>query len=258
MSDYNSSLPVRTQADGSDERLHVKVVDGTNPAVNQMTVDSDKNAHIEVHGNDAASTDRVLILSEEGRIVPRGDYHAAQNSKPGSVATILHSRQSSPTEVHQTFRPSGIAGSDGDNARCLDVAIRDEDGNKFTASNPLPVTFVDSEGAEINDYSTSANVAAAASSNHDYAVTSGKTLKLAQINCSASGKAKFEIQVESGVATGTFSTKFVLFNSTSMPSVSLVVREFISISAGVRVRVIRTNKDNQAQDVYSTISGHEI
>ena len=37
-----------------------------------------------------------------------------------------------------------------------------------------------------------------------------------------------------------------------------VLREPITVATGVRVRVIRTNLDNQPQDLYSTISGHEV
>ncbi len=32
----------------------------------------------------------------------------------------------------------------------------------------------------------------------------------------------------------------------------------ISVAAGVRVRVTRTNRENQAQDVYSSICGVEV
>src|SRR5262249_31596273 len=100
--------------------------------------------------------------------------------------------------------------------------------------------------------------AAAASSNHDYTVTAGKTLHLTQIEASASGKAKIEVEVETGVATNTFTSYFVQFNSTADPNMSLELTNSISVAAGVRVRVVRTNKDNQAQDLYSTICGYEL
>ena len=44
MADYDSGLPIRSEVDGTDERVHVKIVDGTtDPAVNQTRVDSDNN-----------------------------------------------------------------------------------------------------------------------------------------------------------------------------------------------------------------------
>jgi Flp pilus assembly protein TadG len=85
----------------------------------------------------------------------------------------------------------------------------------------------------------------------------GKTLMLNQIEASASGKMKIEVQVETGVATGTYTTRFVQFNSTATPNMCVKLTNPISVAAGVRVRVIRTNKEGNTQDLYSTISGVE-
>jgi hypothetical protein len=38
----------------------------------------------------------------------------------------------------------------------------------------------------------------------------------------------------------------------------LQLKSPISQVAGAKVRIIRTNRDNQAQDVYSTICGQEV
>lgn len=254
MADYNSGLSVRTEADGTDERLHVKIVDGTTPS-QRATVDTDGNVHNEAHGNDPTGTDRVLRLSELGALTPDGVYHAANNTKPGNIGLIASTRTATPDDTTQTQRLTSVTNS---TKRLLDVAIHDENGAVFSASNPLPVTSVDSEGTEVNDYATGAAVAAAATSNHDYTVTAATTLKLSQIWATASGKMKVVISIETGVATGIFTTKFVAFNSTANPNIHMPVNENITVAAGVKVRVARTNLDNQAQDLYSTISGHEI
>lgn len=258
MSDYNSSLPIRSQSDGTDEKVVVKIVDGTNGGSNQVSVDTDKNLHVEIHGNDPASVDRVVRTSELGAITPDGFYHATNNSKPGNTALIGHTRAASPADTDQIQRVTAITGSVATTVHALDVSLHDELGNNFSESNPLPVTMVDSEGTEVNDYNTAAAIAAAGTSNHDYTVTAGKTLKFSELWATASGKLKIEVQIETGVATGVFTSKFVGFNSTSDPNILLPINENIAVAAGVRVRVIRTNKDNQAQDVYSTICGHEI
>lgn len=255
MADYNSGLPIRSEADGVDEKVIVKIVDGTPGGSNQVSVDSDKNAHVEIHGDDPAGVDRVVRTSELGALTPDGVYDAADNTKPGNTGLIASTRNVTPGDTTQTQRLTSVTNG---TKRLLDIALHDEDGAVFSASNPLPVTNVDSEGAEVNDYNTVASVAAAATSNHDYTVTALKTLKLSQIWASASGKLKIEVQVETGVATGVFTTRFVGFNSTANTNILIPVGENISVAAGVRVRVIRTNKDNQSQDVYSTISGHEI
>lgn len=258
MSDINSALPIRSEADGSDSRVQVKIVDKSSPDAQQMTVDADSNAHVENHGNNPAGVDVVQTLTEEGRTTNRGDYNVTTNSKPSSIAQILHARNASPTEVHQTIRHTGINSSVNTSVFAADVAIRDEDGNPFTAANPVPVTVVDSEGAEINDYNTASAVAAAAVSNHDYTVTSGKKLELSGIYASGSGRIKIEVMVESAVGSNTFATKFVRFTTASALNEFIPIEENIAVAAGVRVRVARTNRDLLAQDLYSTISGHEI
>lgn len=261
MADYNSGLPIRSEADGTDEKVHVKIKGnptGVGAATNEAIVDNDKNLHEETHGNKPDGSDVVALMSEEGFQNSNGDYNAVTNTRPSSQALILHDRVAAPAEADQNFRPTGVASSDGSNAKAMDVALRDESGNAFTTSNPLPVTLVDSEGSEINDYNASSGTVAAATANHDYTVTALKTLKAAQISCSASGKAKFQVMVETGVATGIFTTKFVKFNSTANPNCDFDIKELITVAAGVKIRVAKTNLDNQAQDLYSTISGHEI
>jgi hypothetical protein len=137
------------------------------------------------------------------------------------------------------------------------VSIRDSAGAAFSATNPLYVTEINQGGVSVNDYNTVASVAAGASSNHDYTVTAAKTLYLAQIWAAASGKLKIQVQIETGVATGVFNTIYVGFNSTANPNIRIPIPADRAVAAGVRVRVIRTNNDNQAQDVYSTITGSE-
>lgn len=253
MSDYNSSLPVRTQAD-SDERLQVKIVDATTVA-QQMIVDTDSNAHVEVHGNDPAGSDRVLKLSEDGSLDVDGVYNASANTEPANIGLVAAARASTPADSDQTKRLTAISQS---TVHALDISLHDEDGNAYSATNPLQVVVIESEGSEINDYQTSAAVASGSSVDIDYTVTALKTLKLSQFHGAASGKAKFELKTETGVGSGSFNTKFVFFNSTANPNVDLTLKEHIDVAAGVKVRVTITNKDVQAQDVYSTICGHEV
>lgn len=137
--------------------------------------------------------------------------------------------------------------------------IKDATGTAFSLTNPLPVSIsVDNAGTEVNNYNTGSAVAAGSASNHDYTVSAGKSLLLTQVECSASGKMKVEIQIETAAASGVFNTKFVQFNSTSTPNCSLHLAAPITVLTGVRVRVIRTNKDLLSQDLYSTITGQEV
>lgn len=102
-------------------------------------------------------------------------------------------------------------------------------------------------GTSVNSYNT-ATVASGATSNHTY--TSTGNFYLEQIQASASGKMKIEVQVNG-------STRFVQFNSTANPNMSIILQQPILATTGQTVVIIRTNNDNQSQDLYSTISGYE-
>jgi hypothetical protein len=255
MSDQNTSLPVRTEGD-LQEKLQSKIVDFLDPTKGAQ-VDDDKNLHVEIHGNSPTDTDKVIRTNEDGKVALDGEY-ALSNTIPSSVGIIGHVRNAAKTLVHQLKRISGIDSTVDAGVTALDVAIRDESGNPFTESNPLPVIISESEGVEINKFKQAIAVAALAIDNHDYQVTALKTLKLSQLYISASGKIKAEVQVETGVATGVYNNVFVAFNSTANTNICIPVKETISVAAGVNVRIAITNLENKAQDVYSTISGHEV
>ena len=127
-----------------------------------------------------------------------------------------------------------------------------------SSTNPVPVSISSTiPGTSVQNYAT-ATVAAAGTSNHVYTVTSGKTLNLQRIWATASGKLKIEVQIETGVATGVYNTKFVGFNSTATPNIDITVVSALQVAAGVRVQIIRTNNDKASEDVYSTIEGTEV
>lgn len=94
-------------------------------------------------------------------------------------------------------------------------SVKIGDGADFLAVNTdgsINVVVTDSTpGTPINDYDTSAAIAGGASDNHTY--TSTGNFYLTQIEASASGKMKIEVQVN-----GT--TRFVQFNSSSEPNIS--------------------------------------
>jgi hypothetical protein len=137
------------------------------------------------------------------------------------------------------------------------VSIQDSSGNAFSPTNPLYVTMDASAGTAINNYKV-ATVASGGTDNHDYTVSASKTLYLDQIESSASGKSKMEVQIETAAGSGTFTSRFVQFNSTATPNMSIKLDNPIAVATGVRVRVIMSNRDNQSEDLYSTISGNEI
>lgn len=255
MADQKLGLPVRSEAD-ADERVQVKVVDSATPA-QQMTVDADGNAHAEMHGNDPGGTDRVLRTSEQGAASVDGKYHASNNTIPSNAGKVLMQRNDTPVEAHQTLRQTGVPNVAGD-VRAADVAIRHSDGEEISEANPIHVVMAENPGEEIVDFDTAAAVAAAATSNHDYLVTALKTLLVDRVIFAASSRGKVEVQVEDGPAAGTYTTVAVKFITSSKPEADVVFDRRLKVAAGVNIRVARTNRDNQAQDVYSTVVGIEV
>jgi hypothetical protein len=339
MTDYNSALPIRSQADGASERVHVKVVDPTNPDSQQAIVDTDNNFHVEIHGNNPSGGDETIRTSEVGHISIDGIRDGTNNTDPSNIGIISHERNATPDDTHQTVRLTGSKPSadsldpdtiraldinaflmaydatadtwsrvsitnnsldvnadlDGvyddpdnldpdnvgliahtrnatpddthqvkrltaitnDTVHALDVSLHDHAGAPYTESNPFPVAISDAAGADVHNYNTYGALAKDGVNNHDYPVTSGKTLRLKQIQVSGSGKVKAELQIETGVGTGLYTSRAVWFNSTAFPVISETFAQPLEIAAGVKVRLARTNKDNQAQDVYSFINGSE-
>jgi hypothetical protein len=134
----------------------------------------------------------------------------------------------------------------------ISAKLLDDTGTAFSSGNPLYVSNVAAPTIKYNSYQTSASVASNASVNHDY--TALAAIKLLRVHASGSGKIKAEVKVETGVGTGVYNTFFVEFNSTSSPNIQIPLDAPISVASGVKIRVTLTNRDNQAQDVYSTVS----
>lgn len=132
-------------------------------------------------------------------------------------------------------------------------SIKIGDGTDLLAVNAdgsINVKIADgSPGTDVCDYNTAAAVAGGASSTHTY--TSTGNFYLTQIEASGSGKMKIEVQVNGA-------TKFVQFNSTANPNMQIDLKQPLLATTGQTVTVIRTNRENQAQDVYSTIVGYTV
>lgn len=260
--DYNNSgLPVRTAADGTDERVHVKVVDGTiSPAVNQMKVDSDNAAKVLTTGHDPGGVNRTLRTSEIGALTPDGVYNAANNSKPGNTGIIASSRSAVPGDATQTQRITAAAPTDSSNTIPLDVAIRDSSGNAWTPANPVPVTIVD-PAASLTDIFSEVDalaVAINATANMDYAVITGHTAHLSKVICSSSAKGRFELQTS--VDGTTFVRLMVKYGTAANPNVEFDLggRTYaLAFGTGAKFRIAFKNTDNAIQDAHTLFIGYQ-
>lgn len=124
--DCDSGLPIRTEADGIDQRVHIKIYDGTtSPSANAAEVDDDNNLHILNHGHKPNGDDVVARHSELGHYAIDGIYHATNNTDPSNIGLVIHVRGATPGDSDQTFRPTGgtptLDGVDPANVHAQDV-----------------------------------------------------------------------------------------------------------------------------------------
>jgi hypothetical protein len=140
----------------------------------------------------------------------------------------------------------------------LPIRLFDEDNLPYTANNPLPVTLEESEGNEIHDFKEDIDVLkAGGTASHIYTVSVGKAFVMNKMLGSASGRAKFELQVETALASALFVTKAVAFSTVSSSSIEINLNTTLKVAAGVKVKVIKTNLDNNDHNIYTTIIGTE-
>ena len=148
---------------------------------------------------------------------------------------------------------------DIDDLNLTDDAVRiSGNSTAHSQTNPLFVQIVNTavSASEVHDYATG-TPAGDAASNHDYTVT-GTTFLLKSVIFSCSGAGKAEIQT--GPVAG-LTTKAVVFLNARQGDTKQVVFDppiEVPVTSTGTVRVIRTNRNAAATDVYSTIIGNDI
>lgn len=257
--DYST---INTDANG---RLYTQIHDGGN----SITVDgavtvsaTDLDIRDLSHTQDSV---RIGDGTELTNVTAAGELNVLATAQPGvdiGDVTINNAAGASAVNIQDGGNSITVDGTVTVTATDLDIRNLNltDDAVKISANttansltNPI---FVQSVNAvitgEVNDYNTGAAVAAAGTSNHDYTVTA--TMKLKSVICSASGKGKFTLQVG---PVASLVTKGVQFSTPTDPNVRFEFDppiEIPSTSTGT-VRIVRLNRENQAQDVYSTIIG---
>jgi hypothetical protein len=110
-------------------------------------------------------------------------------------------------------------------------------------------------GTTVHDYDT-ATPAAGASDNHDYTVTASSTLYLQKVSWAGSGKTKVEVQVGPVASLATVYVGFAEKDTNNEIEFTPAIP--VPDTGTGTVRVIRTNRQGAAVDVYSTIMGQEL
>lgn len=219
---------------------------------------SDKKQALPTNGRDFTDPEGVDRQQEvfEKRAGQRidGEYNAVDNTRPSTSSPVAHTRGATIDETSQGKRVTAVEGDDDKIA--MDVAMQDSQGNHIDEENPLAVYMAESPAIEVEDFDHAVDTAKNASTNHDYTVMAPNQLKNVIVRGSSSAAAKFELQIETAVAAGTFDTVDVAFNSVANPNIELGFTQ--KVDTGVIVRVVKSNYDNKASDIYTRIFGLEI
>jgi hypothetical protein len=141
----------------------------------------------------------------------------------------------------------------------LQVAISDgTDQLAVNTDGSINVNIVNSTiTGEVHDYDTAAAVASDASDNHDYAVVNS-TFLLKSVIVAGSGNIKFEIQTGPVASLATVAVGFLTGRQGDTKQVFFDPAIEVPVASTGTVRVIRTNRQGSATDLYSTIIGLDI
>jgi hypothetical protein len=154
-----------------------------------------------------------------------------------------------------------VSASDLDirNLNLTDDAVK-VSGNSSANSitNPIYVQVVTTglQTTEVHSFDTSVDVASDTGDNHDYTVT-GTTFLLKSVIFAASGGLKVEVLVGPLATLVPLATTFISKEGGFGQVFFDPPKEVPATSTGT-VRVIRTNRQGQVQDVYSTIIGNDV
>lgn len=297
MSDYNSSLPVRTENAGD---VIAKIADATIPS-QQLTVNADGSINITDNG--------VSLTVDAVNLDIRDLAFATDKIDVGGSVVALDAPTLAALESITVQNPAGAGAvniQDGGNSITVDgtvelgattlaalesITVQNPGGagavNIQDGGNSLTVDAIDLDVRDLTHVSDSLKVG----DGTDFlAVNTDGSINVVLLN-DVPGTEICNYTTSSSVGTGvsvnhdytvtalkTFTgeqivasgsgkikvvvlfnavTKFVVFNSTAHPTIILPLLRMIKAAAGQVVRITITNTDNQAQDVYSTLMGSE-
>jgi hypothetical protein len=110
---------------------------------------------------------------------------------------------------------------------------------------------------EVHDYDTASAVAADATDNHDYA-TVNTTFLLKSVIVSGSGNIKFEVQTGPVASLATVAVGFLTGRQGDTKQLFFDPPVEVPVTSTGTTRIIRTNRQGAATDLYSTIIGLDV
>lgn len=262
------TLAASTDTDGDYSSLSVNATGALYVHVNNTVTVTATNLDIRdlTHVSDSV---RLGDGTDLANVTAAGELNVLATAQPGvDIGDVTVNNAAGAAAVNIQDGGNSITVDGAVTVSATDLDIRDltlaQDAVRVSANttansetNPIYVKIATVvSGNEVHSYNTAAAVASDATSNHDYTVT-GTTFLLKSVIGAFSGGGKIEIQTG---PVASLATRAVAFVSKEGGVVQLNFDPAIEVpvtSTGT-VRVIRTNRQGQAQDVYSTIIGNDI
>jgi len=173
------------------------------------------------------------------------------NSSVAVTGTFWQTTQPVSGTFWQTTQPVSASDLDIRNLTLADDAVKiSANATVNSASNPIFVSVGAAVMAgEVHSYY---DVATSTNNNHDYPVVTAMLVK--GIECSSSGAAKFELQT-GPVATLVAKWTGLIPKQGGTISVKFDPPIEVPVTSTGTVRILRTNRESQSQNMYTTIMG---
>ncbi len=142
------------------------------------------------------------------------------------------------------------------NANALPISRTNAANSELNPIFVQPVTSAVS-GNEVHDFKQASAVAADTADNHDYTVT-GTTFLLKKVSVGASGGARYQVQTGPVASLVTKRVGFLTGRQGDEKELTFDPPIEVPATGTGTVRVIVTNRQGQAQDLYSTIMGNDV
>jgi hypothetical protein len=220
-----------------------------------------------VQVDDAAFTPAVSSVSMSGFFVDETATDSLDEGD-GGAARITADRKQLMVLVDATTDSQRLAINASGEAQ-VDVASHgltntnplpvSKDNSANSETNPIFVKITDTvlSGVEVHDYDTAAAVASDTADNHDYTVT-GTTFLLKSVIVAGSGNIKFEVQTGPLASLATVAVGFLTGKEGDTKQLFFDPAIEVPVTSTGTVRIIRTNRQGAATDLYSTIIGNDV
>lgn len=138
--------------------------------------------------------------------------------------------------------------------------LEDASGNRLVVNSDGSINVIVNQNVsatEIHDYDTASAIASDAVSNHDYTIAN-TTMLLKSVIVSGSGNIKFEVQTGELAGLATRAVGFLTGRQGDTKQLFFDPPIEVPVTGTGTVRVIRTNRQGAATDLYSTIIGNDV